>query len=149
MRSAERHLQICKQLLVDYDSLSDAKRKSYLIAEVYYLSGYILESSLSYAFFSHIRYSGDIYLSEHYKNNGFKTHDIRAKYHYMNKQSCFIHDLVFVSRAHTSKELQNLFNDWNVNYRYEHYSNLDKTLIISYINEIEQDLVKIKTNYPS
>ena len=67
----------------------------------------------------------------------------------MNKQSCFIHDLVFVSRAHTSKELQNLFNDWNVNYRYEHYSNLDKTLIISYINEIEQDLVKIKTNYPS
>lgn len=117
--------------------------------EVYYLSGYILESSLSYAFFNHIRYTGDIYSSEHYNSNCFKTHHIQTKYLYMTRCSCVIRDLVFVSRVHTSKDLQCLFNNWDVKYRYEHYPNLDRALLANYIDELEKGLKKIKTQYPS
>ena len=120
-----------------------------MLAEVYYLSGYVLEAGLSYAFFYHIRFTGDVYSSEHYKNGCFKTHHIQMKYQYMTQRSCFIHDLMFVSRVHGTKELQELFNQWDVKYRYEHYPNLNKRLIISYIEEIEKGLMKIKIQYPS
>ncbi len=149
LRSAERHLQTCRQLLVKYNSVSDANSKSYLLDEVYYLSGYILESSLIYAFFNHIRYTSDIYLSEHYYINCFMTHRIQTKYLYMTQRSCVIRDLIFVSRSHTSKVLQDLFNNWDVKYRYEHYPRLDKTLLDDYINELENGLKKIKKLYPS
>ncbi len=149
LRSAERHLQTCRQLLLLYDTVSDAKSKSFLLNEVYYLSGYILESSLSYAFFNHIRYNGDIYLSEHYNNKSFKTHHIQTKYIYMMQRSCVIRDLVFVSHGHTSKDLQRLFNNWDVKYRYEHYPNLDKALLDYYIKELEKGLIRIKIQFPS
>lgn len=149
LRSAERHLQICRQLLDEYDSLTNSQKKVFLLAEVYYLSGYILESSLSYAFFSYIRYTGDIYSSEHFRNSCFKTHQILMKYQYMAQRSCVINDLLFVSRVHKSKDLQTLFNQWDVKYRYEQLPSLDKRLIVCYIDEIEKGLIKIKTQFPS
>ena len=148
LRSAERHLQICKQLLKDVDALEDSTKKANVLSEIYYLSGYVLEAGLSYAFFSHIRYSGDIYLSEHYQNNGFKTHNISLKYSYLLKNSCIINDLVFVSAKHSNRELQSLFNGWDVKYRYEQYVKIKKRTIDAYIVEVERGLNKIRTQYP-
>ena len=71
------------------------------------------------------------------------------KYQYMAQRSCVINDLLFVSRVHKSKDLQTLFNQWDVKYRYEQLPSLDKRLIVCYIDEIEKGLIKIKTQFPS
>lgn len=131
-----------------YDSCANSTEQQYLLSEVYYLSGYILETGLSYAFFSHIHFTGDVNQSEHF-SKGFKTHSIQMKYHYMNLKSCFINDLVFVSRKHNIIELQTLFNEWDVKYRYENYPHLSKQLISQYIDEVGKNLARIKTQYPS
>jgi hypothetical protein len=130
------------------DTIVDSQKKAYILSEVYYLSGYILETGLSYAFFSHIRYTGDIYSSVHYSNKGFKTHNTNIKYQYLLNNNCVISDLVFVSSSHKTKALQKLYNEWDVKYRYEHYSNLNKNLLNTYISELARALTKIKIQYP-
>lgn len=148
LRSAERHLLVCKQMLKDFDSFGKGCQKSYVLSEAYYLSGYILESSLSYAFFSHISFRGDIYLSAHYNNKQFKTHNILQKYAYMTKNACIINDLMFISKPHSKSQLQRMFSDWDVKYRYEQYRNLSKDSVNAFIAEIEKNLLKIKKLYP-
>lgn len=148
LRSAERHLLICKELLSKYDLTGNYREKSYLLSEIYYLSGYILETGLSYAFFSHICYCGDVYDSPHLKTNLFKTHDLVKKYQYLAQSSCVIPDLVFVSLPHKNNALQTLFLSWNVSYRYEQYPSLTKAILVDYISEIETGLNLIRTKYP-
>lgn len=148
LRSAERHLQICKLLLDTYDKAKDARQKSNILSEVYYLSGYVLETGLSYAFFSHIKHAGDIYLSSHFNNNCFKTHRVLQKYEYMMRNSCTINGLVFVSVSHQRRDLQQLFTQWDVKFRYEHHAKLNKEVMNIYIAEIEKGLITIKIQYP-
>lgn len=148
LRSAERHLQICKGLLSSYEGEVDSTRKSYILQEVYYLSGYVLETGLSYAFFSFLKYTDDIYKSEHLKNGGFKTHDISMKYNYMITHSCLINELVFISFPHGDAALQEMFNEWSVNYRYEHNPNLKFKKLCEYMAVLEKDLIRIKTLFP-
>lgn len=148
LRAAERHLLTCKQLLSKYDLIVNSCEKTYLLAEVYYLSGYILETGLSYAFFSHICYSGDVYNSSHLNTTSFKTHDLVKKYQYLLRSSCVIPDLVFISLPHNNYALQTLFLSWSVNYRYEQYPGLTKTILAEYISAIETGLNLIRTKYP-
>lgn len=89
--AAYRHLVSCKQLLNDAkDSTTKKDSKDRLCLEIYYLSGYILETMLSYAVCSSMNVNGDVNQSKPFKEDRtrFKVHNLNQKYNYALQNGC-------------------------------------------------------------
>jgi hypothetical protein len=145
--AAHRHLISCEKMCEKLSQITNPIEKRGLIAEIYYLSGYIVETLLSYAIFSVA--SRDIQrkpieLHPDYEN-GFKTHDFQAKIHFALTHGCNFNGLLFISERHSNKRIRKMFNEWKVEMRYQHFSRLQNTpfpiddqLICSYIIELSK-----------
>lgn len=149
--SAERHLRICEKLLLRLEDRNISKIDAAFIRhEVYYLSGYIIETLISYALCNHLHIEEEIEENEHFKDNPkFKTHALTRKYNYAKKHNCHLADIIFLSKACSNRKLQDLFENWDVKYRYETPSiPLDKDDLEAYIKEIRNIYLIILLRYP-
>lgn len=149
--AALRHLASCKQMLKDIEDVNTKKdTKDRLCLEVYYLSGYILETMLSYAVCSSMNISGDVYQSKPFKEDRFlfKVHDLNQKYNYALHKGCHgLRNMCFFQEKHPNAIVQNLFSDWQVKYRYETRANLSPKILKTYISSIENIYQTILKNY--
>lgn len=149
--AAYRHLISCKQMLKEaQDSMIKKDTKDRLCLEIYYLSGYILETMLSYAVCSSMNITGDIYQSKPFKEdaNLFRTHDLNQKFCYALKKGCNgLRNICFFQKKHSDALIQDLFSEWQVKYRYENKANLSPEILSTYINSIEKVYQTILKNY--
>lgn len=145
--AAHRHLLSCEKMCEKLKQITNSNEKRDLIAEIYYLSGYIVETLLSYAVFSVAgRNVQNRPVEEHPDyENGFKTHNFQAKIYFAITHGCSFNGVPFIGERHPSNNLRKLFNAWNVDMRYQHYSkfqqvpnDLDETMICSYIEELNR-----------
>lgn len=149
--AAYRHLISCKHLLEDAKDLKTSKdTKDRLCLEVYYLSGYIIETILSYAVCSSMNVNGDVYQSKPFKEDAklFKVHNLNQKYTYALKIGCNgLRNICFFQKKHPDTIIQNLFSDWHVKYRYENRAILSTDILSKYISSIEGIYQTILKNY--
>ncbi len=145
--AAHRHLISCEKMCEKLSELANPNDKRELIAEIYYLSGYIVETLLSYAIFSVA--SRDIQRNpiEQYPDyeNGFKTHDFRAKIQFALTHGCNFDGFLFISVRHSNNSIMRMFSAWQVEMRYQHFSkfqnalsSIDDQLINNYIVELSK-----------
>ena len=107
-RASLRHLSSCKALL-EKMSKCDLSEKSGYISEIYYLSGYIIETILSWAIFEQANYKGDILKSKIYNDGYFKTHCLISKSNFaLDKYGCNLRGVIFIDQKHADKNLQNI-----------------------------------------
>ncbi|MFC0320224.1 hypothetical protein [Olivibacter oleidegradans] len=139
-KAAARHLTTCQHLLKDIkDQKADKKNK--LLLNIYYLSGYVIETALSYAFFSHIKHTGHVEECTYYKE-GFKTHTFDVKVQYILKVNGDLSSLPFVRQQLPDRKLNLLYKSWKTDFRYCYNdqlreSDLTEDLIYKYLYNIE------------
>lgn len=147
--AAYRHLVSCKHLLNEAkESKTDTKNR--LCLEIYYLSGYILETMLSYAVCSSMNINGDVYQSKPFKEEAklFKVHNLNQKYSYALRNGCNgLRNICFFQKKHSDADVQKLFSDWEVKYRYENRETLSPEILSKYISSIEEVYQTILRNY--
>lgn len=145
--AAHRHLMSCEKMCEKLTDMKNASEKREFISEIYYLSGYIVETLLSYAIFSvadrNIQ-NNPIETHPDY-DNGFKTHDFQAKIHFALRHGCSFNGIPFIGMRHPNENLRRMFNGWRIDMRYRHHSkfqnvpvNLDDQMIITYIVELSK-----------
>lgn len=80
-QAAHRHLVTCQKMCDSLSGLTNSEDKNLMIANIYYLSGYVVETLLSYAFFCSCNpKTRKKPVEEHPEyEKGFKTHDFQAK----------------------------------------------------------------------
>lgn len=149
--AAYRHLVSCKQMLADVTNTQiqqDVKNR--LCLEIYYLSGYILETMLSYAVCSSMNVEGDINKSKPFTTDSaeFKTHRLMQKYNYALNNGCIgLRNLCFFQTPHQNSDIQKLFTNWTVEYRYKKRENISQDLLVEYMNSIENIYEEIFKKY--
>lgn len=147
--SARRHLLVCKVLLNHYSANgTSADAKHNIADEICYLSGYVIETMLSYVLCNKMGVTGEVLDSEHFQTRAFKTHDLNAKVLYLRKYNCNINGVIFISRK-ASKNIQHLYNNWSVSFRYEKCSSLRQTADLNqYVSNLSQFIEEILSKYP-
>lgn len=148
IHAARRHLFTCQKLLEVANANIPSDQKGHILDNVYYLSGYVIETMLSYMLCSKEMISGDVMQSEHFKTTQFKTHNLNAKVLYLQEKNCNINGIVFISKK-ASPEQQRLFANWGAKYRYEKSSpcraNVDMD---AYMANVQQLYNQILSKYP-
>lgn len=141
-KAGDRHLKTCK-LLMEKISLVPAIDQKKILLNVYYLSGYVIETSLSYAFFSQIKYKGDVENCSLYKDF-ILGHRFETKINFIKKNNGNLNDLPFVNQKHDNKYLNLLFHNWSTDFRYSHNEKIKQEIIeINTINLFLKEIEKI------
>lgn len=147
-QSALRHLDVCKTMMESLDSMNSkghltAKRER-LKLDIYYLSGYIIETMISYTFFVNLKWRKNIHVETcPFYDKGFKTHNLSAKLLFAtSKANCNYTGVSLLSKKFTDKTEQKMFYGWSEVVRYQNpktCSNLDFTEadLKRYLNDIE------------
>ncbi len=150
--SAYRHLVACKQMLKDSKSPQcKSGDKKYLESEAYYLSGYIVELMLSYSVCSYLKIHQNCEDSDPFTKdkNRFKIHNLKLKYQYALDKGCLgLRGLVLLSRIHENDDVQKLFDNWDITYRYVPSNNLPFQSLNTYIDVLENLYQTILKKYP-
>lgn len=136
-KASLRHLTTCDWLL---KSLDDTKPESNKILQnIYYLSGYIIETSLNYAFYSCINYTGEIEDHHLYNSKALKNHKFDIKINYIMTNGGDLSNLPFISTKYHNREVEKLFQNWSTDLRYccNNQVNINKKLIENLIKEIK------------
>lgn len=143
-RASLRHLQSCNALIERIASCDNPQIKSTFISEVYYLSGYVIETILSWAIFQQHNYRGDILKSDIYNDGCFKTHNLTSKSNVaLKKYGCNLRGVTFIDQSHSDRILQNMYSKWTIDLRYQNYKEIHSELIIEestikrYLKEVE------------
>ncbi|GAB3936609.1 hypothetical protein [Mucilaginibacter myungsuensis] len=116
-RSAVRHLLTCQQL-IDKSTILKQENKTAILLNVYYLSGYVVETCLSYAYFSHIKHQGPVENCKAYATDGFKTHRFDVKIKFIMGVNGDLNSIPFINNKSQFDKLNLLFNNWSTDYRY-------------------------------
>ena len=152
-RASLRHLSSCKALLEKISTCASCDKSAYIL-EVCYLSGYIIETILSWAIFEQANYKGDILKSEIYNDSFFKTHCLMSKSNIaLKKYGCNLRGVIFIDQKHADKNLQNMYSKWTVDLRYQNYKDIHKDLSIDenainiYLKEVENVMNLIIKKY--
>ncbi len=140
-KSAVRHYLTCEYLLSGLKSQKLDYQKNILI-NIYYLSGYIVETSLSYAYFSHVKFKGDVEESLEYQN-GFKTHRFDIKIRFLKEKNGDLNSVPFISKKVGDERLNLLFNNWSTDFRYctNHRvkeKDLSEDIIHKYLHQVHE-----------
>lgn len=146
-RAAHRHLETCKCLYATQKNTKlDKTLKSHYLSNIYYLSGYVVETMISYALFTQIR-TELVNINNHPK---FKTHNIQAKILYARKNNCSLDGILLIDKK-SEKKIQKLYSDWTVDFRYQQYSNIrsiDEKVLFEYLNVLNSIVIEIIKRYP-
>lgn len=147
-QSALRHLDVCKTMMESLESMNGKGRndkiKQNLKLDIYYLSGYIIETMISYTFFVNINWRRNEHIEScQLYDKGFKTHNLSAKLAFAtSKAKCNYTGVSLLSNKITDKTEQKMFNEWSEVVRYRNpkaCSNLEFTEVDlkKYIDDIE------------
>lgn len=121
---------------------ANSEEKRNIISDIYYLSGYVIETLISYAIFcvapNAIRNKP---IEEHPDyEKGFKTHNFQAKISFALNHKCDFSGITLISNIHPKSEINSLFRGWTIEVRYQHPSKIlrkldtiSEQLIIEYI----------------
>lgn len=145
--AAHRHLVSCQKMCERLSQISNKNDRRDMIADIYYLSGYVIETLLSYAIFSVA--SRDIQrrpIEEHPQyEEGFKTHNYQAKIDFAIKHNCSFDGMLLISKRHQNKDICRMYNGWQVEMRYQHPSkfanvpsDISTELITAYVSELSK-----------
>lgn len=145
-QAAHRHLITCQKMCDGLSAIKNFEDKNAMIANIYYLSGYIIETLLSYAIFCSLDLKTKKKPVEDHPDyeNGFKTHDFQAKISFAKKHNCNLDGITFISSRHSNKDFMKLFNGWRIDLRYRSPKNvssvslIDETLIKGYVNSLNE-----------
>ncbi len=142
-KAAIRHFHTCEQLLGCVSKERNVHIKNDLLLNIYYLSGYVIETSLSYSYFRQIRYFGDIEDSPDYKSKGFKTHNFETKVKFIREKNGNLNNIPFVLNKHVDRRMDLLYKNWNPDFRYcasqnvKLNDNINENIIEKYLAEIK------------
>jgi len=125
LSAAKKHNLTCKTLQEKIEAYKDdddyTEEFEFLVANLYYLSGYIIECSLKFKIFEVSGYASNIDISQEKCldhninfNKRIKTHDFKKLQNYLDSK---VPDI-----SHTSDDLAiaALLKEWNPEVRYKH-----------------------------
>lgn len=150
--SALRHLDVCKLMLHTLSSMKDKKQR--LMLDIYYLSGYIIETMISYSCFVSIGWRKKDNIEKYsLYNKGFKTHKLSAKLTFAtSKAYCDFSGIVLLGKSISNEVEKKMFNEWSEVVRYQSpktCSKLDFTEndLRKYVNDIDLMFDKLSKKY--
>lgn len=148
VHAAKRHLTTCKELLAVANTAIPADKKNHILDNIYYLSGYVLETMLSYVLCNKMNLQGDVMDTDYFKTTAFKTHNLNTKIMYLKSHDCNINGVVFIS-TRVSREQQKMFSSWGADYRYQKSGSLRQNVDINeYMKNIQVFYNQILQKYP-
>ena len=135
--AAHRHLVCCQKLCNSLTSISNLGEKKAIIDDIYYLSGYIIETLISHAIFSmEDNQTKKNPVNEYpYYEKGFKTHNFQAKIDFAIKHGCSFNGFLLIDQKHPNEKNMKLYNGWSVDLRYQ------KTATMHNIPDISEKMI--------
>lgn len=149
--AAQRHLESCNHIMDCFHSTRKDKKDIRLFWNTYYLSGYIIECSIKFAFFKKIGFNTneDIttlnYNSGQFTYNHIKSHDLNHLKQYLEivASSTLPRDIPYVTAIISDIKLNQLVRKWNSEIRYAiGYAGTDPGLDEDLIKNYLKDVVK-------
>ena len=124
--SARRHLESCYHILDNLINSTESFRKQKedrLILNIYYLSGYVIECSLKFAFFKAVKFSKNdkIELNQIIRGTDYdmKTHSLRQLVSYLPVVDTSLpRDIPMLTQTIPDVSHKTLANQWNSEIRY-------------------------------
>lgn len=147
-QSALRHLDVCKTMMESLDSMkgkgkNDTKKQN-LKLDIYYLSGYIIETMISYTFFVNLNWGKNVHIETYpLYEKGFKTHNLSSKLSFATSNAhCNYSGVALLSDKITDKIEKKMFKEWSEVVRYRNpksCSNLEfsEADLKKYLKDIE------------
>lgn len=159
-QSALRHLDVCKTMMESLDSMN---RKQHLFAkrerlklDIYYLSGYVIETMISYTFFVKLNWQKNKQIEScPYYKIGFKTHNLSTKLSFaISKAHCDYSGVPLLGNKISDSKERKLFCGWSEVIRYQNPKtciNLDfsEVDLKNYLSDIESMFNQLKIKYYS
>lgn len=136
-RAADKHYQTCVYLIAQIEHI-DISKQNYIISNLYYLSGYILECIFKF-YLLELEHKNDLYTLEEISSFGLKSHKIKDLW---ERQVLIKSDLRKEDYIWTD-----LTKNWDTFIRYE--SNfIDPNLVKNHFNKTVKPIFeKIKNKY--
>lgn len=149
-KASFRHMFICRELLNNLDALKiNSSDVTHVVNEVYYLSGYVLETMISFCVCSQLRVYTNVMEDSRINNKRFRTHNIEKKVEYALENGCNFRNIPFLSEKHSNAILNKLFNSWTVDLRYEPNRLLSLENVQLYVSEINKVFNQLLSKYPT
>ena len=154
-RAAYRNLAVCEILLKKYDSETPVMRK-HILYKTYYLGGYVVEFLYKFSLFSHLNlnHTQDVYKCKNLDfQKRWRVHDY-AKLNVLCEDEglIFSSDIPFLGNKTLNKNIEKLFDAWDVQIRYSinlsrKKVDLQYSVIVKYIETIKDINNKINSIY--
>lgn len=123
--SALRHLDVCNLMLNTLSSMKDKShlnnKRQRLMLDIYYLSGYIIETMISYSCFVSMGWRKTINIETYsLYDKGFKTHKLSAKITFAtSKAHCNFSGIILLGIRIQNDIEKKMFNEWSEVVRYQ------------------------------
>jgi len=156
--SALRHLDVCKIMLERLSSM-DRKPKFYakrerLLLDIYYLSGYVIETMISYSHFVSLGWNvNDNIETYSLYGKGFKTHDLSAKITFaVSKARCDFSGITLLGINIENVTERKMFHEWSEKVRYQHPKkssklDFDENDLKNYLYDIDKMFNQLLNKY--
>jgi hypothetical protein len=142
LSSAKRHNHTCRVLKAKIDSFDIAEHNSeefnFLVYNLYYLSGYVIECSMKFKIFELEQYSSNAEVDEVECKKAGIDYKKRIKTHNFQRLQNYLDSLISgLSHSSGKTEINKLLNDWKPELRYSHFE-----LNFSHIEEFHNHVSK-------
>lgn len=149
---------MCNMMLKTLESMEQkahlmTKRQS-LMLDIYYLSGYIIETMISYSFFVSLGWQKNNHVETcPLYDKGFKTHKLTAKMTFAtSKAHCDYSGITLLGVKISNAIERKMFNEWSEVVRYQNpktYSKLEFTEgdLYNYLSDINSMVNQLKRKY--
>lgn len=157
-KSALRHLDVCKIMLEKLSSMDKKPNlnsmRERLLLDIYYLSGYVIETMISYSHFVCLGWKENDNIETYsLYGKGFKTHDLSAKITFaVLKARCDFSGITLLGIDIKNDIKRKMFHEWSEKVRYQH-SKISSKLVFnendleSYLGDIEKMFNQLKNKY--
>lgn len=140
-KAARKHLKTCEEIANHLSTVRNSEDKKMLLADLYYLSGYVLECVYKFGILSAMGKGRDQLNKNHLESHGLKTHDIAGL------RQTYIES----ARKQQSKMSHFHFLNWDVQIRYlspSEIEDLDERKILDYLeNCVKTEFNNIYSDY--
>ena len=159
-QSALRHLDVCKTLMESLDSMNSkghltAKRER-LKLDIYYLSGYVIETMISYTFFVNLNWQKNKHIESYpYYEKGFKTHNLSRKLSFaISNAHCDYSGVALLGNKISDSKERKMFCGWSEVIRYQNPKtcidlDFSEEDLKKYLFDIESMFNQLKIKYYS
>jgi len=126
-QASKKHLETCKCLLNDLDNTTCEESKQHLKNNLFYLSGYIVETILKYMIFVAVGYNRDKEIIE-FDVDGL-TYNNDIKVHSLVKLERILQSKYSIDTFFTQSEL----SKWDIEHRYQKDVEVDKEFVKNFL----------------